>query len=163
MAGRYASNTEVPADRTRAEIEHVLTRYGATRFAYGWQGNTAVILFEMGNRRIRFNLPLPDKDADEFRLTPAGRRRRSDAEAERAWEQTTRANWRALLLAIKAKLEAVEVGITSFEDEFLAHIVLPGGGTVGEHMKPQIEQAYLTGRMPALLPGLTGGETDGGR
>jgi len=63
------------------------------------------------------------------------------------WEQE-----RALALVIKAKLEAVESGITVFDDEFMAHIVLPDGSTVGDFMKPQIEQVYLTGQMPPLLP-----------
>ena len=34
--GRYAANTEVGSERSRAEIERTLTRYGATSFMYGW-------------------------------------------------------------------------------------------------------------------------------
>jgi len=34
---RYAEGTSVPADRSRAEIERTLTRYGADQFAYGWR------------------------------------------------------------------------------------------------------------------------------
>lgn len=49
-------------------------------------------------------------------------------------------------------MENCEPGITEFDDEFMAHIVLPGGQTIGAHMKPQIENAYATGKMPALLP-----------
>jgi hypothetical protein len=32
---RYASNTDVPSDRSRAEIERTLVRYGADEFMYG--------------------------------------------------------------------------------------------------------------------------------
>ena len=64
--------------------------------------------------------------------------------------------WRALNLVIKAKLEAVECGISVFEDEFMASIVLPSGDTVGDFMKPQIEQAYISRTMPSLLPMLEG-------
>lgn len=46
----------------------------------------------------------------------------------------------------------VEAGITEFETEFLAHIVLPDGETVGSWMRPQLERAYAVGRMPELLP-----------
>ena len=42
-----------------------------------------------------------------------------------AHEQERRRLWRALLLNIKAKLEAVESGISVFDEEFMAHIVLP--------------------------------------
>ncbi len=59
---------------------------------------------------------------------------------------------RWLALVIKAKLEAVESGITMFEEEFLAHIVLPDGKTAGEHVIPAIESSYQTGKVKALLP-----------
>ena len=54
---------------------------------------------------------------------------------------------------LKAKLEAVEAGITTIEQEFLADMVLPGDGTVGEVLLPRLDEALNTGRMPNLLPG----------
>lgn len=152
---RYAAQTEVSAERSRAEIEKTLIRYGAAGFAYGWQGAVVVIGFEMQDRRIRFKLPMPDKNLREFTHTPSRGNKRSPQEAEAAWEQATRQKWRALSLAIKAKLEAVESGITTFEEEFLAHIVLPNGKTYGEWAVPQIEQSYKHGILPPLLPGAT--------
>ena len=59
--------------------------------------------------------------------------------------------WRALVL--KAKLEAVEAGITTIEQEFLADMVIPGDVTVGETLLPRLDDALNTGRMPDLLPG----------
>lgn len=154
MSGRYAQGTEVDSGRSRAEIERTVTRYGATGFAYGWQQDRAIIEFAMEGRRVRFVVPLPAKDDDEFRLTPSGKWERSQAEQLRAWEQACRQRWRALNLVVKAKLEAVESGITSFEEEFLAHTVLPDGGTVGEWAVPQVERAYQLGVMPTMLPAL---------
>lgn len=110
----------------------------------------------MAGRRIRFELPLPDRNAREFTHTPSRNTARSSAQALEAWEQACRQRWRALSLAIKAKLEAVECGITDFESEFLAHIVLPSGQTVGGWMLPQIAEAYETRSMPPLLPGPKG-------
>lgn len=149
---RYAEKTSVASERSRAEIEKTLSRYGASGFMYGWQQETAVVAFEMEGRRIRFDLPMPDRRDPEFTETPTGRER-SPAQAEAAYDQAVRQRWRALALVIKAKLEAVESGITEFEEEFLAHIVLPGGETVGRWMLPQVAQAYETGKMPRLLPG----------
>lgn len=77
---------------------------------------------------------------------------RTDAQAQAAYEQDVRQRWRALCLCIKAKLEAVEAGITTFEDEFMAHIVLPNGQTMSQHATPMIAQAYETGNVPPLLP-----------
>jgi hypothetical protein len=77
--------------------------------------------------------------------------------AGRMTEQAVRQRWRALALVIKAKLEAFESGIETFEQAFLANILLPDGQTVGQWMVPQVEQAYLTGTMPGLLPMLGDG------
>ena len=54
---------------------------------------------------------------------------------------------------VKAKLEAVDSGITSFEHEFMAHIVMPDGKTVSDHALPMIAAAYQSGKVQALLPG----------
>ena len=60
---------------------------------------------------------------------------------------------RPLVLVIRAKLEAVEAGITTIEQEFLADMVMPGDVTVGEALLPRLDDALNTGRMPDLLPG----------
>lgn len=151
----YAETTSVSTEKSRAEIERTLQKYGADQFMYGWDSNRAVIGFLLAGRQVKFHLPLPRKDDNRFQLTPTGKKR-SDAASIAEWEQACRASWRALALVIKAKLEAVESGITVFEDEFMAHIVLPNGSTVSQFMLPQIESAYATGKMPPMLPDLTG-------
>jgi hypothetical protein len=152
MGSKYASQTEVPIERSKTEIESILNKYGATGFGYLRDGDTYMIVFQVEGRRIRFVLPMP-KYAD-FKYTDAGRLRSADSQSS-AWEQAGRQKWRALVLVIKAKLEAVEAGIVTFEEEFLAHIMLPDGRTVGEWTRPQLEAVYSDGSMPALLPGGT--------
>lgn len=148
---RFAESTTVSADKSRAEIEKTLQRYGADQFMYGWEAERAVVQFRMNERHVRFILPMPDPADKEFTHTPSRGTRRSAEQAHAAWEQATRQRWRALALVVKAKLEAVESGITEFEDEFLAHIVLPDQTTVGSWLRPQIAQAYDTGKMPSML------------
>lgn len=150
---RYAENTSVSSDRSRAEIEKTLARYGANQFMYGWADGEAVLAFRAQSRNVQFRLPMPDRNAREFTHTPERKYARSAAQADEAYEQAVRQRWRALALVIKAKLEAVEAGITVFEDEFLAHILLADGSTVGDWARPQIARVYETGGMPALLPG----------
>lgn len=149
MAGQYAAGTDVSSDRSRAEIERTLTRYGASAFSYGWQEGHAAIQFEAHYRRIRFVLPLPDRHSREFTTTPTGRARAARA-AEAAYEQAVRQRWRALALMVKAKLEGVASGIVSFEDEFLSHTVLPSGRTVAEELGPQVARAYEVGSVARL-------------
>lgn len=150
---RYAEKTSVASDRSRAEIERTLQRYGATAFAYAWDQLAATIMFELADRRVRFRLPMPDRNSREFTHTPEKGLRRNEAQAEAAWEQASRQRWRALALVIKAKLEAVAAEITTVEQEFLAHIVLPDGSTVGDWAGPQLAIAYERNSMPALMPG----------
>lgn len=71
---------------------------------------------------------------------------------EECREQIVDERWRSLALLIKAKLAAVEAGITTAEDEFLAQTVVPtadGVATVSEVMQPQIREAYQHGLVPA--------------
>lgn len=154
---KYAESTTVSPARSRADIEDTLTRYGASKFMSGWQNDMAVIAFELGGRQVRFILPLPDKNCREVTHTPEKNMLRSKEQQVKVYDQLIRQRWRALYIVIKAKLEAVESGITCFEDEFLAHIVLPNNQTVGQFMLPQIENAYANGIMPAILPMITDG------
>ncbi|WP_169165122.1 hypothetical protein [Cellulomonas taurus] len=147
--GTYAANTDVSSDRSRSEIERTLIRYGATSFSYGWEGGRAAIQFVKDGKRIRFTLPLPDRNDREF--THHSRGARTASAAESAYEQASRQRWRALALVVKAKLEAVEAGITTFEEEFLAHLVLPSGTSVFDSVAPAIELAYATGDTRPLL------------
>ncbi len=129
----YAVRTEVPVDRSRTEIEATLKRYGATSFAYFTEKGRAIVIFEAADRRIRLDLPLPEGTSKKE-------------------QQQQRSRWRALTLCIKAKLESVESKIETFEEAFLAHVLMPDGITVGQHTKPLIEQSYKSGDIQPLLP-----------
>ncbi len=148
----YAAQTTVSVEKSRLEIERTLQRYGASQFIYGWDQEMAVVGFVYGEdeerRQVRFKLAVPAMH--QFLRTSNGRSR-SRAAAEKAWEQAQRQRWRALLLAIKAKLEAIEAGIATFESEFLAYVVLPSGETVGEWISPQLHEAYRELAMPGPL------------
>lgn len=149
MSGRYASGTDVTSDRSQIEISRTIARYGASAFVSGWGPDSALIEFAKNGRRIRFVLPLPERGASEFTLTPTGRKRSRSA-AEQAYDQAVRQKWRALALVIKAKFEAVESGIVEFESEFLAHTVLPSGRTVSDEVGPQVAAAYELGTVKPL-------------
>jgi hypothetical protein len=153
---KYAKDTEVSVLKSRAEIEGLITRYGATSTAFMNGPGRAMIAFEAKGRRILFELPLPDQNDRKFTHVILGRSNtptaRSPEKAAAAWEQACRQRWRALALVIKAKLEAVETGISQFEDEFMANIVMPDGQTVSSHVRPKIAAAYESGNMVPLLP-----------
>jgi hypothetical protein len=155
---KFAARTGVATAQTAGEIDKTLGRYGARQFVYGRDDDRrlAVVEFLMNGRRIRITLPIPDRNDREFTHTAARGYLREPAAAAESYEQAVRSRWRALLLIIKAKLEAVESKIMTMEDEFLPYTVLGDGRTVAEHIQPHIDAAIISGELPALLPGLGG-------
>lgn len=59
--------------------------------------------------------------------------------------QWRRQRGRALLLVIKAKLESIESGVETFEQAFLANVVLANGETVHDRIAGPISDEYRTG------------------
>lgn len=151
----YAEKSSVSPGRSREDIERVLGRYGARGFMSGYDDDhgMAMVMFKHQGHQIRFLLPLPSRE--EFVRTPSGRQKRTPAQQEAAYDQATRQKWRALFLVIKAKLESVESGIVSFDEEFGMHFVLPNNRTVHEWIGPVIQEAEQSGDMPRSLPGFT--------
>jgi hypothetical protein len=146
----YAAGTAVPVERSRAAIEAELTKRGATAFGYNWTGTEAVVAFTLNGLLVRMRLALPDRA--DYQDYTAGNRRR--VAGQKVHDDEVRRRWRALFLVVKAKLVAVDEGITSLEREFLADVVLPAGVTVLEAVRPEIEQARaIEGRPGALDQG----------
>ena len=138
---KYAANTKVPVERSKVEIERTLNRYGIEEFFYGTSPCGDGIGFKHNGRTIKFGIPRPDRK--KFRDNQAG---------ETDYKRAVRQRWRILLLGIKAKLELVDAGLTTFEDEFLAQTCLQGGQTVSDMLQSQIEKMLVTGETPKLLP-----------
>ena len=148
---KFAADTSVSVSASKAEIERIVERYGASQFMSGWDADRVMLAFTMNDRQVRFIVQMPDRTLRQF--THHSRGARTPEAALKEWEQACRQRWRALALVIKAKLEAVESGISTFEEEFLASIVLPSGKTVGQEAGPAIERAYNTGAVVPLLTG----------
>jgi hypothetical protein len=121
----------------------------------GWDDVSATIGFRLDNLTMRFVLPIPPMSDDRFRWRSVrGRKvRATDNQAMNRWEQEQRSRWRALQLVVKAKLEAVECGISTMEQEFLAFIVLPTKVTLGDYIIENVLPSIKLGRMPLALTG----------
>jgi len=124
----YAETTRVPINKTKADIETLVERRGATAFGIMQRADAVQVAFVLEERNILFRLTLPDGD------------------------QKRRSRWRALFLVIKAKLESIEAGIETVEEAFLGQVVMPDGRTVYETASPMIAKNYEGGGVP-LLPG----------
>ncbi|MFN3247707.1 hypothetical protein [Roseibium album] len=126
----YAERTKVPVGQSKADIEKLIKKYGASAFGIMESSGIAQIAFAMNDRNILFRVRIPEQAQEE------------------------RSMWRALLLTIKGKLESAERGIETFEDAFLANIVMPDGRTVSDHTVPAIESHYSGDARVPLLPQL---------
>jgi len=158
MSGIYAQNTTVSVEKSRAEIETTLAKYGANRFAYMTQPGSAMVGFAIKdttgtNLAIRMSLPLPDASERRFthRKGYSRTEQNSPEQAHKLHEQACRSSWRSLFLVIKAKLEACATGISTIEREFMADVVTPNGQTIGEMVRPQLAAMSERGAVPQLL------------
>jgi hypothetical protein len=150
----FAEKTSVPVERSRAEIEKLVSAAGASRFSSGWdEHGNAIIVFRLHERFMRFALSFPPRNDKRFLTrhqqrgiipTPAG-------VIDQRFAQEQRRRWRCLLLLIKAKIAAVSSEIVTFEQEFLSYTMLPDGSTVAERVTPMVAAAYETGQLPPLL------------
>ena len=147
---RFAVGTTVSVDKSIGEIRSMVMRYGGTTFGQAEGSSKFGIQFGMKERFVKFILPLPNRDDKRYARDGRGAVRNQDWRFAK-WEQDCRSRYRALALAIKAKLEAVETGITTFEEEFYAHILLPGGQTVYELTREKVNLAYKSGETPKML------------
>jgi len=124
----YAETTKVPVYKTKVEIEKLVKKRGADAFAVMESDGQVKVAFRMEGRNILFRMSIPEKAQEE------------------------RSIWRAMLLTIKGKIESAERGIETFEEAFLANIVMPNGQTVADSTIPAIENHYQGRTDIPLLP-----------
>jgi hypothetical protein len=154
----YAADTSVSVEKSRAEIDALLQKHGAEQRIVGSddRAGLALVLFTIAQRQVRLQVPLPKlEDFPRRNEQPRGwyswsEGRRGDWR-RKAFEQACRSRWRAVALLIKAKLEAIQIGISTPEREFLADIALPDGRTIHSALKAGLAEAYEGGKMPPLL------------
>ena len=132
----YAEGTKVEVAKSRFELEHLLTKAGASQIMAGadFGRRTGFVIFKLDGRQFKLTVPPP----------PVTKKKRDP-------EQVDRERWRALVLIVKAKLEIVASGMTTAEREFLADMMLPDGVTVGDELEPKLAEAYESGKQPKLM------------
>ena len=151
MQRSYARNTEVSPERSRAEIERLLMRFGADMFAYmtDREGGKSHVAFTFHGLRVRVTVDLPDRAS--VSRTPKGRIKKANR-VEKDWEQEIKRRWRSLTLLVKSKLVAVADGVATFEQEFLPYIVWGDGKTTAERLDGRIGELANAKNFGRLLP-----------
>jgi hypothetical protein len=145
MTSNYVRGSAVSCSASQAEIELMLTGHGAYGFRCASEPGKAVVAFSSDERRYRLVLSLLGPGA-----TPPGPRGASPGQGRslqgsKSVQEVARRRWRQLSSLIRAKFEAIDSGIVTFDEEFLAYMVMPDGGTVLEESAPRIAVAYEGG------------------
>lgn len=152
---KYATHSNVSSSASEGELKTLILRAGAKNVFSGQGDQGAVITFELKDRRITFELPLPSPELFNTRKVRGKVVANTVDQKHRLWEQACRSKWRALVLSVKAKLVSVESGVELFEEAFLAQIMVPGANGKAQRMGnvaiKAIAQAYTGGTLPPLL------------
>ena len=140
----YAESTSIELEASIGQIVTMLRKAGAARIGQMQEPERVTIYFELGDRHIKFVVPLVTEYAGPEKH---GNNRAVD---EAKWlDQRNRQRGRALMLVIKAKLESVESEVETFEQAFFANVVMADGQTVYERASQQIALEYDTGKVQA--------------
>lgn len=148
MTKKYAANTKVSIEKSQTEIKNMLRNYGANRFGVIEDATAGYIMFEYAGMMIQMEVPFPNKD--EFKKTETGRNRIASA-IEEEFNKAIKRRWRSLFLSIKAKLVAIDDGISTLEKEFLSFIKMPDGRSLSDHIVPRLNELVNNGKMPQIL------------
>lgn len=156
----YAENTQVSESKSKVELDELLRKWKATNVAVGGSDFEAICYFAINGWHVKFRMPMPT-DAEAARHAKRRYNWRAPEQAQKdQWvEQERRRRWRALVLTIKAKLVGVENAVESFEQAFLAHLVIEGGETVGNRVVPMLAEAKANGHErngAVIIAGLLG-------
>ena len=100
------------------ELERLLLGHDVTVFGYERAGDLAIVRFVLNEHKLRLVVKMPDWNDDTYVYTPSRHEPRSiTARRQLYWADVSK-TWKAMKNLIAAKLEGVEMGITTFEDEF---------------------------------------------
>lgn len=141
----YATDTDVPADRTIAQIKDFLRKGRAVDVASEEGDHGGAIRFTVSGRRYTFRVVYASLNDDRFQLTPTGKWRRTPAEAYKVWSQDCRARWRAVMMLVRYKWMVVEQGLAPFHREFLPYLLVEDGADFGDLVEPLVVRSLRAG------------------
>jgi hypothetical protein len=132
-------STATSGDKAMAEIQRILQRFGCNKFGTmtDWEAGVLMVQFEWRGKQVSFPANFKGYAAAWLKEKPyTSRMRCTKAEHEaKALEIGSIAVYSILRDWIKAQVTAVETGLISFEEVFMAHIMLPNGMRMIEHAK----------------------------
>lgn len=127
------------------DMQKVLQSFGATSFGVmeRWESGDVIVQFELRGRRIQ--VAANSYGYTKAWLTRNKTQKYNTEHQNRAIKLGQTAVYSILRDWIKGQVTAIEVGMLTFDQAFLSHIVLDSGETVME----RIEQQKILPQLPA--------------
>lgn len=130
-----SADTKTPAGNSKAELERILRRYGASGFsvAENYTNGEIVVSFIVpdapGGHSVPVKLPVSVRAVEAALFGPQAKRKGKN----KLWEsqQAERVAWRHLVLWVDAALSASAAGLQTVTEAFFAHTI---AGDAGERM-----------------------------
>lgn len=153
----YAT-TDVPVDQSQNELRTLLRKFGVDQYTFAEGRVFAGVELVHDAQVVRLRCPIhPPTDEDVRKWRSASHKPEADCLAALSERELMRI-WRVLVWSVKARLVAVEEGLETFEQAFLAHLVDPGTDrTLWEAVREPIEAGRMRLGGPGLLAITTGG------
>lgn len=141
----YAEKTSVSVEKSIRELDKMLTDAGAKQRGHETdeEAGYARLHFRLDNLAVRIHLPLPKFESFARRPSSMTRGTWTVQRQRDAYEQACRTRWRALVLLVKGKLEAISIKASTVEREFLPDVVLANGITVHEALERNVAASTL--------------------
>lgn len=145
----YAEGTSVAVEKSLGEIVTLIKKAGAERVMQIEEPEGLTVQFFLHERMIKFQVRLPkwqDMPTHDGRRSMLPDAKRRDIAAQRSKQRA-----RALLLAIKAKLESVASEVETFEEAFLSNVVMANGQTVYERISEPLALECSSGSVQQMF------------
>lgn len=135
MKSLFMESTEISPEKTIAEIEEVLIRYGANAVLKEYSsGVIEAVSFrvKVNAQDIPFRLPCRWKAIENLFIKRSRRTWRSDAQKKSDADKARRVAWRQIFRWVQAQLALVDTEMVKVEEVFFPYIQTKGGQTLYE-------------------------------
>jgi len=126
-------------DKALGEIQKLLQRFGCNRFGVmtDWDDGILLMQFEWNGLKVSFPASFKGYASAWLKENPWNNRKQATKEQweSKALEIGSVAVYSVLRDWIKANVTAVETGLVTVDDVFMAHVLLPNGQRMSEYAK----------------------------
>lgn len=132
--------TEIPVEKTLAEIQTILVKAGASAVLNEYEaGEIVAVSFKVDVRGQEIGFRLPANIDAVYKVLVARKKYRgwNDEEKYRSSNtaQAHRVGWRIIKDWVEAQMALIQLEIASIDQVFLPYAVMRGGRTLYEHVK----------------------------